>query len=705
MTPSPDARRTQDSVSGSSQKAPRRYGFACLNCRRKKIKCGGEKPICSNCSGDLRHSCHYGNQRTAEIQLRLAQQQIRALQHEIDAISSQKRTSRNSLAGPTPSPGTIPASQDGEDKEESSHERISPEELKRFWSHVSLDEKGSPNYHGSTSRFHLDVDKSDNNRLVSECGEPSEATKNKDLQVLRSNSELLKMVWEPLAYARLDGHGLVSPDMGSKLLKIYWTWQHPLHNCVYRPCFFRDMAIGGPYYSEFLLMSIYALAARHVDENDPRFLDIGRGEKFLERARVLLLAELSQSKPRIPTIQGLLVLGGRQCAIGNSSEGWLYTGMAIRMLKDVGLHLNSHRLKGLESLTPADLEARKRLFFSAYIWDKSISLCLGRPPSLTEMPYAIDDMLDNFDDLDPWEPVFIGGMQQYPDTKEYNTSTFKEFCRVGEIITQIYSSVYNNQKAQCLSNDLMDLETRLCSWYYHLPHILRMDDVGKIKFCPPPHIFSLNLVYHTLLILIYRPFLHSTQSPQLQAHAQTVCSAQSIIINDLFLLYGRTYNYNIMTYLVSYCIYTAATINVHDIKHSDSVLSHEVAARLSVSLRVLESEARQTPGIRRSIDIIKSQLSTWDRTDKPEPQRGWGETQDGVDYDSNNSYSILQDIETSGLRAGDVYAGIVGPSYTVQQDTNALDMSMFNAGFLDPGGGFQPNAFHWTIDDTWDIAM
>lgn len=32
-----------------SQAAPRRYGFACLMCRRRKIKCDGRKPNCANC--------------------------------------------------------------------------------------------------------------------------------------------------------------------------------------------------------------------------------------------------------------------------------------------------------------------------------------------------------------------------------------------------------------------------------------------------------------------------------------------------------------------------------------------------------------------------------------------------------------------------------------------------------------------------------
>lgn len=91
--------------------------------------------------------------------------------------------------------------------------------------------------------------------------------------------------------------------------------------------FFRDMALGGPYFSLFLLNVIFAHACRHMPDDDPRFAPYERGEFFLKKALLLLLDEIKESKPKIPTIQGLLILGGRQCAVGKSSEGWLYTGM------------------------------------------------------------------------------------------------------------------------------------------------------------------------------------------------------------------------------------------------------------------------------------------------------------------------------------------------------------------------------------------
>lgn len=88
-----------------------------------------------------------------------------------------------------------------------------------------------------------------------------------------------------------------------------------------------DMALNGTYYSDFLLMAIFTLAARHLSRQEGDSIDSNMGEKFFSRAKMLLMDELDNTKPRIPTIQGLLILGGRQCAIGRSSQGWLFTGM------------------------------------------------------------------------------------------------------------------------------------------------------------------------------------------------------------------------------------------------------------------------------------------------------------------------------------------------------------------------------------------
>lgn len=55
--------QTQERMESPSRQAPggagRRSRRACEPCRRKKIKCAGERPICSFCRR-LNQACHYG---------------------------------------------------------------------------------------------------------------------------------------------------------------------------------------------------------------------------------------------------------------------------------------------------------------------------------------------------------------------------------------------------------------------------------------------------------------------------------------------------------------------------------------------------------------------------------------------------------------------------------------------------------------------
>lgn len=121
------------------------------------------------------------------------------------------------------------------------------------------------------------------------------------------------------------------------------------------------MTTAGPYYSEFLLVVLCGHAAR--------FHDGKIGEALTARARLLLGAEI-QKPSSIPTVQGLLQLSARELAFGSTSQAWLYSGMAFRMVSDLGLHHNSGRILSLGYLSPEDLEIRRRLFWSCYFWDK-----------------------------------------------------------------------------------------------------------------------------------------------------------------------------------------------------------------------------------------------------------------------------------------------------------------------------------------------
>ena len=64
--------------------------------------------------------------------------------------------------------------------------------------------------------------------------------------------------------------------------------------------FIMNLALGGIYYSEFLLVSIFALVARHVNENDERFKNLGEGVQFLPKQKKCYLERWQKENQRSP---------------------------------------------------------------------------------------------------------------------------------------------------------------------------------------------------------------------------------------------------------------------------------------------------------------------------------------------------------------------------------------------------------------------
>ncbi|OJI95766.1 hypothetical protein ASPVEDRAFT_119458 [Aspergillus versicolor CBS 583.65] len=609
---------------GSSRAKVRKYDFACLECRRRKVKCDGRRPTCVNCTRS-RATCHYRDQsvfvsRLAD-ELQLCKARVQELENQIEELATLDSTARDSRL--TELVLQLRQRQSDNHARQSMELSPSPAEHDRLALHDeisfdggaidSLDVEGRQQYFGATSRFHA---LSDGRAQVAEQSD-TQATEIQEMEVyhkkwLHSNAPFQES-WERTAYTNIHLYTEADPVTCSSLLKVYWAWQAPLHNYVYRRLFFRDMALGGPYFSKFLLNAILAHACRHMPDNDPRFAPFERGETFLQQAMLLLIDEMKQTRPRVPTIQGLLILGGRQCAVGKSSEGWLYTGMAIRMITDLGLHLKRTKFS-MRNMEPDDLEVRKRLYLSVFAWDKSISLCLGRPPSLRDMPYTPSSLFDESDEEDIWQPPHLLETDKiYPPTKCHSTVTFQYLCKLGAIINESYNTVYSEDVRNINPAAIFRLEKKLRCFHEQLPSFLRVDDAANLQSCVPPHILCLNILYHTILILIYRPFFTWRWEAKLREHplalrAQEVCTEQTMAVNELFRTYGRLFAFQYQSYLVSYCVYTAATIDVRLMQHDEKTVADMAAGRLTITLQMLETEVKQTPGIKRSVEIIRSHL-------------------------------------------------------------------------------------------------
>ena len=145
------------------------------------------------------------------------------------------------------------------------------------------------------------------------------------------------------------------------------------------------MKTGGPYFSQALLNAVLAHSVRWC-RNEPGMSELlapfDNGAVFAKMAVTALFHDIEHGNSKIPTVQALLLLSAQQCGSGNRTQAWLYSGMAFRLIDDMGICVDGKRYADADHFSTEDIEVRNRLFWSCYFWDKLISLYFGRSPMI-----------------------------------------------------------------------------------------------------------------------------------------------------------------------------------------------------------------------------------------------------------------------------------------------------------------------------------
>ncbi|KFA72321.1 hypothetical protein S40288_02474 [Stachybotrys chartarum IBT 40288] len=635
----------------SSVKATKKSAFSCEPCRRRKVKCGGEQPICKRCAA-RKDDCVYRLNPTLSYTQRL-EERIKELEDQLanKAPGSHPDSSQSSPLGLSPHDILPPA-------------RSTPDEkaVNRGFRGLKIDDNGAITYHGATSFFNLPSEH------ATLSGDPSAST---DSDVQR-RERLVNNAWQQRALENLSE----IPEPYNHLLKVHWCWIQPLFNFIYRPAFTRDMQRLGPYYSHTLMNAIFSHSIRWA-KSDPAIEHMlnesfNGGTVFGEHARRMLFEELGQGTCTIPTIQTLLLLSAQECSFGNSTQAWTYSGLAFRLMDHLGICLDGQRYPESLSLSDEDVEIRHRIFWSCYLWDKIISLYLGRSPSLTHSnatPPQI--MFDDSSENEMWVPFGtppVGVSWNYPPTTAHSASCFWSMCRLtvifNEILIHMYDPLLQNTEFEvqaCLRTQAVALQR----WWDELPPYLKIEPAALPALAPPSHIVTMNCLYHTFKILLYRPMLTRWGSSgeidsELHHHYLVECVTSATATLAIFDLFRRTFGMRYCVLSLAYSVYTAASVYLLQVQAAST--DQQAIRRLSFCVQMLTHLKTISPIIGKGLSLVHRELAalgfSLEEVPQPITQPSVHNTVPGMSNISNTNptYSPIGDMPlphapyvTSGL--------------------------------------------------------
>lgn len=505
---------------------------ACSPCRKRKIKCDGNKPFCFQCKQRLQH-CSYD---------RISDKRKRS-HAEFEELTKRYERAKELIAaiaeGGKKSEEVVKMLQlDLNDSKSFKSEETSPqvpfENIEFENKLLRSDGHGKLSFYGETSNVPM---------IVKDVPKERRTVPSLSYDFLRVNSTIFTGTLE---------------EKVLELLTLYFSWQHTYYNIFNKGLFLRDMQTNGPFFSEFLLHSILSHAVHFSDQyeegnelNDP----------FYKRAIAMLPDELENAS--ITTIQGLLLLASKESGVGKISLGWIHSGIAFRIAIDLGLHLDGKKLKSDGTILEDEDNVRQDTFWGCYIFDHGWSFYLGRPSAMNELDILLKFPNYTYESPVQWAPFYENDGEHegelvdfYP--KNTRTAIIKLYLILKEIISSIYSQSFKKNSKQNYLEALEVCHQRLVEWQAELPNPLQYNDAIM-----HPAVIMVHTMYHSATVFLFRPFFKLggqdwTHSNIPDPLVKGKTSANSII--DLLGRYRDSYSLRKIPNLAVYVSSTATTV-------------------------------------------------------------------------------------------------------------------------------------------------
>ncbi|UKZ46669.1 hypothetical protein TrVGV298_000875 [Trichoderma virens] len=215
-----------------------------------------------------------------------------------------------------------------------------------------------------------------------------------------------------------DGSGssdlfeLPQRSLADRLVASYFKHRHPLNPCLHEGTFRQRYArlwlsrdVGGEEAAPNnlawlgLVNMVFAFGSEHVQIRAPYHgSPAGSAStkpdraRFFKRAKMLAFSSILQA--RIELVQALLLMSHYLHGSLELNHCWTVIGLAIRTAQELGLYLDSTNFTN----DIVEQEIRKRVWWGCFVIDRLVSIKVGRPPTIHDipairvgLPLAVDD--------------------------------------------------------------------------------------------------------------------------------------------------------------------------------------------------------------------------------------------------------------------------------------------------------------------------
>ncbi|KAF2743006.1 hypothetical protein M011DRAFT_471726 [Sporormia fimetaria CBS 119925] len=554
-------------------KERKRLPLACIACRRKKIRCSGEKPACKHCLRS-RIPCVYkvttrkAAPRTdymAMLDKRLKRMEDRVVKlipkESLPSVSGVGRSVvKPALPGaPTKTPTTKKRPADDAFGDELDD-----------WAKSKAQNSDPAATHTKSS---------DDSSLMTEG---ADSLPPKDIQ------EHLAEVYFDYVYGQ----------------------SYPL---LHKPNFMRKLARGQ--LPPVLVLTICAISARFSTHpqlrTEPAFL---RGDNWAERAREIALKRYDT--PNITILIVYLLLGLHEFGTCQGGRSWMFGGMAQRMAYALQLH------KELEydpmapeadrkPLSTTDREIRRRTMWSCFLMDRFNSSGTDRPLFVNEqyievqLPVKenlyikeIQAPTENLDGsvLHPVSPA--SGLPSKPgENMGVSAYTIKLICIWGKIIKYMNLGGKEREKEpmwspkssfSAIKKEVRDFKDSLPDMLLYNPQNLKSHAVGKTA----NHFLYLHILYQQIMLFMHRfalPTRADSRVPKGVPSDFITDSARTALdaANQISILIHEAMDYNVVAPFAGYSAFFSSTVHVHGVFSKNPQIQAQSKRYLAFNVKYL----------------------------------------------------------------------------------------------------------------------